>query len=37
MKYQCKACNYQATQKGDLNTHVKSKHIKQNYPCPDCA
>ena len=36
-KYQSKACNYHVTRKSSLNTHVKSKYMKQKYPCNDCS
>ena len=36
-RYQCKICDYQATQKGSLSTHVKNVHQKsENINCSKC-
>ena len=35
-KYPCDQCDYKATQKGNLWTHLKSKHKGVKYPCDQC-
>ena len=34
--FQCKECDYQATQKYNLVAHHKSVHIGQKFQCPEC-
>ena len=36
VKYPCDQCNYKATYKSNLNTHLKSKHKGIKYPCEQC-
>ena len=36
IKYPCDQCDYKATQKGDLLTHLKSIHEGVKYPCDQC-
>ena len=33
----CSFCGYQATQKGSLNTHVRSLHLGIKYECKHCG
>ena len=36
IKYACDQCDFQATQKGVLNRHKKSKHEGVRYACDQC-
>ena len=36
VKYPCDKCDYRATEKGHLLTHIKSKHEGVKYPCDKC-
>ena len=35
-KFQCPHCEYKATQKGNLQNHIKSIHEGQKFQCPHC-
>ena len=35
-KFQCKDCEYQATQKGHLGTHTKTVQMGLTFMCPEC-
>ena len=37
VKYHCKLCSYEATQKGNLKEHQKSVHDGIKYPCKHCS
>ena len=36
VKYPCNHCDYKATKKGNLLTHIKSKHEGVRFPCDQC-
>ena len=36
MKYPCNQFDYQATQQGNLKTHIQSKHENIEYACNQC-
>ena len=36
VKYPCDQCDYKATKKGTLSTHMKSIHKGIKYPCDQC-
>ena len=36
MTYNCNICQYQATQKSNLSSHIKSVHFKERFPCKIC-
>ena len=35
-KYICEQCDYKATKKGDLSTHINSIHKGVRFPCKKC-
>ena len=37
VKYLCDQCDYKATLKTNLLTHIKSKHMGVKYPCDQCV
>ena len=36
MQYACDQCNFQASQKSNLKTHINSKHEGVKYVCDQC-
>ena len=36
VKYPCTKCDYKATHRGHLSTHIKSIHEGVKYPCDQC-
>ena len=36
MKFPCDQCDYKATWKSHLLTHIKSKHKGVKFPCDQC-
>ena len=34
--HQCQQCEFETTQKGNLQRHIKSVHDGQKFPCPQC-
>ena len=36
IRYPCNNCDYQATTKGNLQTHIQSTHEGIKFPCKEC-
>ena len=36
LRFDCDQCDYKATRKNNLLTHLKSKHEGIKYPCDQC-
>ena len=36
IQYPCDQCEYKATKKGSLKSHIESVHEKVQYPCNQC-
>ena len=36
VKFSCDQCDYKATRKGSLKTHIQSVHEKVRYSCNQC-
>ena len=36
IKFSCDQCDYKATQKGNVGTHIKFKHKGIENPCGQC-
>ena len=35
-EYNCSQCEYKTKFQGNLNNHIKRKHLQENFPCSSC-
>ena len=36
VKFPCGQCDYKATKRGNLSTHINSRHLGVKFPCDQC-